>query len=278
MLIGVINVLHLFVFLVFGALFIRAVTEPNGLARTQFHWSDQTTDLIHRELIFVLSYWLPLTLIAAVVDAVTSINSDGYFSRTLVLIVIVTFASRLCFSLLKQIRIGGWSVLKENANRVRVFLLMVTLLTCAAVVYGQMFSVSVVARALINTLWLGLGVLIVHDTLIRWLAVTRRRLRLNELLAQRSAQSEDAPQIDESAANLVEISADTHQLVNVLTLVGTVIALIYLWGPLFPALDVFDQVHLWESTSTVDGETFYTSHYPRHTGFRGAFWQCLHCF
>jgi potassium efflux system protein len=125
-----------------------------------------------------------------------------------------------------------------------------------AVVYGQTFSVAVMAGCLVNTALVGILLLLIHALLMRSVKVTRWRLRLLELEAQKAAPAavtEDSANVQEQVADVGHASAATAQLVNVATIVAAAVAALYIWEPLLPALVALDRVELWTSTSLAEG-------------------------
>jgi potassium-dependent mechanosensitive channel len=92
--------------------------------------------------------------------------------------------------------------------------------------------------------------------LSRWVVVTRRGLRLLELMSAIADQSPaDDAAFEDPEADLGEVSAESKELINMGTFVTGFIALIYIWAPLLPAFEALTQVTLWTSSSTVDGQT-----------------------
>jgi potassium efflux system protein len=95
-----------------------------------------------------------------------------------------------------------------------------------------------------------------HAVLMRWVTVTRRRLRLQELMgALNEVESSADGQVEEQQANLSELSVETTQLINMAVFALSGITLFYIWSPLLPAFDAFSKVTLWTSNTVVDGET-----------------------
>jgi potassium efflux system protein len=129
------------------------------------------------------------------------------------------------------------------------------------VVVGQVFTVTVIISVMINSLFIGVTILLVHSVLVRWLRVARRHLRLSELLAQRQEQSSEENtnvegiSVEESVPDLVDISAETQQLITFATIVVAAIAFLYYWSPLLPALEGLSRIALWTSSSVIDGAT-----------------------
>jgi len=125
-------------------------------------------------------------------------------------------------------------------------------------VYGQSFSVAVMAACLVNSAHVGIFLLLVHALLMRSVKITRWRLRLKEMEAEKDAQAaatEDSASVQEQVADVGHASAATVQLIHVATIVAAAVAALYIWEPLLPTLAALDRVELWTSTSVVQGET-----------------------
>jgi potassium efflux system protein len=134
---------------------------------------------------------------------------------------------------------------------------LVFLALTAAVLYGQTFSVTVMAKCLVSSAYAGIFLLLAHALLMRALKLARWRLRVKELEAVKSAQgvpTEGSVAVEEPAADVGHVSAATAQLVNVAAIFVAAAAGLYIWEPLLPALAAFDRVELWTSTATVDGQ------------------------
>ena len=97
--------------------------------------------------------------------------------------------------------------------------------------------------------------MLIHNTLLCWLRAMGSRMQLS---AEREP-TDGVPMIEEGEqAMLADISADTTRLLNAVTMTATLVAMFYIWTPLFPALDVLAHVSLWQSTTMVDGESVTT--------------------
>jgi potassium efflux system protein len=94
---------------------------------------------------------------------------------------------------------------------------------------------------------------------MRWLRVVNRRLRFAELrnLKTKKATAE-IDTIEEDQVGLLEISEATTRFLHVGTMVATVVAMLYIWAPLLPALNLLSEVTLWTSSSVVEGESVVT--------------------
>jgi potassium efflux system protein len=150
--------------------------------------------------------------------------------------------------------------LMTNQIRLRLVLIACLIAVIVGVFWGLRYSVSIVTSRLVATLWIGFGLLIVHNLLLRWLYLMRLRLYHAERLVADTEQSigEVRSVVAEEEANLVNIGAETRRLLNTTTVSAAVVALLYLWTPLFPVIDAFARVTLWTSTTVVEGESVTT--------------------
>ena len=246
--------------LYFAVELLRILVQPNGMGESHFLWQPQTTERLNSELRFVSFRWLPLILVAAVVHLLTPHSGEEAIGRAFMIVAQLAFVWHVGRLLTRDVRSGG-SWLGGLPNRVRVMMLAIFVVLIANVIYGQVHTVTVVLGALLTTLFAGTGLLLLHETLMRWLRVARRRLRLAERLAQRTqtqaqvvVATEEGISAEEQAPDLGDVSSETQQLVTAGTIIIAGAALIFIWSPLLPALDAFARISLWSSTSLVDGE------------------------
>ena len=116
-------------------------------------------------------------------------------------------------------------------------------------------SEAVLARYAMIVLILMPLVLLVHAVLLRWVTVTRRRLRMTELIEARaeSGSAEDNF-LDEQVTNLGDLSEESSQQINVGVAAAAITMLFYIWSPLLPAFEAFSDITLWTSTTMVEGQ------------------------
>ena len=127
------------------------------------------------------------------------------------------------------------------------------------VVLGLRYSVSIVTSRLLLSFLIGVGLLILHNLLKRWLRVARRRLYLAQRLAAQAERSTgEISSAEEDQVQLIDIGAETTRLLNAATLTAVGVAMLYIWTPLFPVFDVLARVTLWTSVTVVEGESVAT--------------------
>lgn len=248
--------------LLFVLSLLRIVAERSGLGSVHFNWNANAMAMVHRILGFTLNWWLPLALVAALVSELNGGDDQEFIGRLALLGVLLIMAVRL-----HQASSRGKVEAHEQASsswvrRLRMLLLVAFMVAFAAIVYGQVYTVKAIVGALIQMISAGIVLLLVHAVIMRSLRVARRKLRFRELLTQRSQQQasgdESGELPEENTAQLVDISSDTQQLVNVTTIALAFVFTVLIWEPLLPALDALEGFALWSSSTEVDGETIVT--------------------
>jgi potassium efflux system protein len=230
--------------------------EPSGVASLHFGWRGPITARTYSEIGWLIRWWLPVAVTAAVINLITPDVEDAVIPRMATLTATVMFITQLTRSLVALNREGvPWH--QGAHNRGRLVLLGLFIAVSLATMFGLEFSVAVVTAAVTKTVSAGFGLLVLHALMTRWLRVARRRLRLNELLSGQTTAVATAggETIEIKEADLGDISAETLQLVNVGAMAAALAALLIIWEPLLPAFDAFSRVALWTSTTVIDGET-----------------------
>jgi potassium efflux system protein len=247
--------------LLFAFGLMRVVSEPAGIGGIHFGWRSATMDRVHAQLTFLIRAWLPVTFATALVNRLAPFAEGATLSRPLMVVAMLMLTVYFGWDQVQEIRKAGRRWFSSTYNRLRALLVLVFLALTVAVVYGQVFSVMVMAACLANSAYVGIFLLLVHALLMRWVKVTRWRLRLKELEAEKGARAtatEDSGSVQEQVADVGHVSAATVQLVSVATIVVAAVAALYIWEPLLPALAAFDRVELWTSTNVVRGKRWST--------------------
>ena len=241
----------------FFLMLIRILSEESGVARTHFDWHPQLCDRLYRESIWLIRWWLPVATLASFLFMMD--DDTVLLGRLTILFALFIFAGHLASLVWRDMRITGPQCLSTNQNRLRLILIAILVVVIAGVVWGLRHSVSIVTSGLLVTLFIGIGLLILHNFLMRWLRVARRRLHLaDRLTAQTEKSTGETANVAEDQANLVNISAEAMRFLNAVTLTAAVVALLYIWAPLLPVFDAAARVTLWTSATVVEGESITT--------------------
>jgi potassium efflux system protein len=248
------NTLNGLIVVVFVLDLMRILSEEFGIARTHFGWRSQTCGRLYTETSWLIRWWLPVATLASFLFLVG--DDTVLLGRLTLLFVLFLLGGHLVKHVCRDMQTNSGQFLLTGENRLRLVLIVILIAVIVGVFWGLRYSVSIITGRLVATLWIGVGLLIVYNLLLRWLYLVRRRLFLAEQQAVGTEQSIGGAHSDEEEeANLVNIGVETRRLLNMTTLSAAVVALLYLWTPLFPVVGALTRVTLWTSTSVIDGES-----------------------
>ena len=236
-------------------LLLRMACEDSGLGIVHFGWQTSTCERFALTIRWLLTWWLPVATIATLVLSLQADLNDAVIGRTLFLLATILLATPIIRALLRPPGLEtGWR-LSTVQRRSGLAVLAVLTLVAAELILGHLYSLDIVDNALLETLWVGTGLLFLHAVLMRSLRVARRRARLAELMAAREQKQagEETP-VEEAKADLGDLSAEIGQLLNVVTIAAITGSLLYIWSPLLPAFETLKNIELWTTTSLASGE------------------------
>lgn len=233
----------------FALILMCILCEESGVAKKHFGWKLHTCRLINEWMSWLMLWWLPVTAIASFLfmlddDTVLLGRLSLLFSLSL-LIAHIIFQSR------QELRASGKRRVSINRNFVRVLLIALLVVLMGGIIWGLRYSVSIMATSLVLSLWVSVGLVLVYNIIMCWLRVMETRM---QLVVQTEPADPDACAEEVEQAVMADISADTTRLFNALAMAAALLALYYIWTPLFPALDALARVSLWQSKTMIDGE------------------------
>ncbi len=241
----------------FTLIFTHTLCDENGVARAHFGWRSNACDQWLEDASWLIRWWLPIAALAAVVFMLA--DDTAAVGRLMLLLAIGVLIGHLVSNIRRGMRVSEWRWSIDTANRLRLMFVAILILLAAGVFWGLRYSVGIITSSLLTTVCIGVGLLLVHSLLMRWLRVVNRRLRFAELRSARSKKATgEIDTIEEDKVGLLEISEATTRLLHVVTMVATVVATLYIWAPLLPAFDLLSEVTLWTSSSVVEGESMVT--------------------
>jgi len=130
---------------------------------------------------------------------------------------------------------------------------------------GFLYTSLILTSLIVDTIWLGLVLIVINLVVLRWLALTRRKLALRILEEEREAEEAsrenelepeaegELPVVEPEPLDLDEVDAQTRKLLGWGLLLVAVIVGWGIWSEVFPAFRLLDQVSLWSQTIVVDG-------------------------
>jgi potassium efflux system protein len=250
----------------FFILFLWHLCREGGVAITHFRWSEKSTSLLRRHLLWLAAVLIPsIFLLYAMEDQKVESFKDS-LGR---MVFIVTMAAMAIF-IQRILRSKGGiteSYIKAHPNRWLAKLrfiwypvaLLIPLIFALLSVMGYHYSAFQLERDLFRSLCLIVVVLILHEIILRWFLVAERKLAMTKALEKREAAeaaqakreevegglesspvSLDIPEID-----IFKIAEHSRHLLRLLAGLAVLIGLWWIWADELPALGIFEQIELW---------------------------------
>jgi potassium efflux system protein len=253
----------------------RLLVKRGGLADRHFRWSTEALTAIRLNLAWFIPVVVPVAFVAIVVYHSGDPRYGGSLGR--VALTAAMIGVSILFARLLSPRRGAIKGLLADdpegwANRLRNLWFPVIvaspLVLAVLTLLGYSYAAGTMFQDLVGTAWLVLGLVLVQQTIVRWLMLTRRRLALQAALerqAARRAQAEaekteahlkdsSLPSVaEEPELDLATLDEQTRRLVNTLIGFSSVFAVWWIWSDLLPALNLLEEIPLWHYTATVGG-------------------------
>jgi potassium efflux system protein len=247
--------------------------RQGGVADVHFHWSEPTLKLLRRQLNLLLVVGIPAVFVAKTAGLATEIDYGASLSRAaflVIMIVLAVFFQRvlspnrgITHRLIKEHPAGWLSRLRYLWYPLAV---STPLALAVLAALGYYDTAARLSPLLVNTLWLVFGAVVVHDLIIRWLVLARRKLAIQQArekrLAARAAQEageqpagETLPAYpEEPELDLASVDMQTRKLLNIVIGLSVALGLWLIWADVLPALGILDDISLWQRAVTVDGK------------------------
>ena len=257
----------------------RIMCLPGGLAEAHFRWPASSCQALRRQFGILMFTFLP-TAFLAVLTIYHSVSGDSGGLGRLAFVLVMLSLSYFFFRLFgpRQNTLAGFvtrhpsSVLARFKYLWLTFALVLPATLVVLAVMGFLYTAGTLTGSLIDTLWLILAFIVIHQLAVRWLLVARRKLAFEAALerrrvalaaAQRVAEEqggqsvgEDAiPHEEEPEIDLVALNEESLKLLNTLIPFIAVLGLWFIWSEVLPAFGLLDKIELWHHSSVVEGET-----------------------
>jgi len=260
--------LHSFYFVAF-----RIFCEPRGLAVAHFNWKLVSTHMLRRETRRLMAVFLPAVFLLNI-----TINYDhgalaGGFSRLMICIMVLALAwffGRILPPTRGVLRDFYLDKPRNPLTWFRYLWLALGLLLPFALavlaITGYVYTATQLGGRLIDTLWLLVVIILIHQFVVRWVVLLERQLEFRDALERHRAQraARDAQDGDGAVADInVEepeidfgaLSEDTKKLISSALIVVSVFGMWAIWSEVLPAFRILDEVSLWSYSSSVNGVT-----------------------
>ena len=261
----------------FVLLFMRRLLRQDGIAQGHFRWPSDALACWRNKTIWMLAWCVivPAVFCMATLDVQLDDEYRASLGRLADIASLLTLAAILAILFhpgrgLPAGRIrqapNGWTA-KLRRVWYPLFVLSPVALAVAAAL-GYYYAARVLGgEHLVQTLVLVFSAVVLQNFMRRWIYITYRRLAWEQALAARVTRHADAVEAgtesatasagempEEPVIDLVEVNAQTRHLVRFLIDASVIVGLWLIWSPVLPALNVLDDVHLWQDTAVIDGK------------------------
>jgi len=251
----------------------RVLCMPGGVADRHFRWSGGVLTLLRHNFDWLLVALVPLGFIAVAAHS----SPDPTYGSSLgrVAMILLTVGLAVFFARVLNPRRGAIrNLIREHPeiwlNRLRKIwypmVVAIPLVLAILTAIGYLYTAGILLRSMVSSMYLVLVLTVVHQLIIRWLILTRRRIALQGALERRAAMAvgEARQAVDEGEhetaraeapeeIDLASLDEQTRRLLNSLLFIGGAVALWLIWAHVLPAFGVFEGVALWHHTGVVDG-------------------------
>jgi potassium efflux system protein len=249
--------------------FYRQVCRANGLAEAHFGWPARSVRLFRRNLAWAMSLVVPLIFLGSTLEWAGQEDWRNSIIRLLFvtrMVVVTVFCVRILrpstgifagTPIAAQTR--GFNYLRHFWYPLGIWL--PSLLALLALI-GFVYTSIRMWEPLRLSMQLALTVILVRALATRWLLISRRRLAFDQLRKRREAlaaqrvervsggESETEPPT-EPELDVAGVSAQTRNLVRMLTFVTMVVGLWLVWVDVLPALGILNNYELWSNSVSV---------------------------
>ncbi|MGD8932822.1 MAG: mechanosensitive ion channel, partial [Chromatiales bacterium] len=255
---------------------LYALCLPRGLAAAHFRWPESSLALMRAELDRLTWIFVPASFIVRLAVDLNPGETGGTTARLAVLIgyaAVTFFLYRVLHpkqGVLAHLRLrqGNKGLLFRTYPIWYLLLLACPPALVSLALAGFMYSAAVLSFMYLYTLWMILGLVLLHALVRRWLLVVRRRLVYEAALERRKAaiaarqaeaagsdaEEDAAMRFEEPEVDLTALSHESEELVKIATVAAVLLGVYMIWSSVLPALRIFDDITLWHYTVTLDGE------------------------
>ena len=194
---------------------LRQLCRRNGIGETQFDWNADDLRVAHRSLSWLMTLGLPIVFAVMLINEhgeATWIDSAG---RLLFITGMLVLSTRLLRAMHPQRGAVRQTLLDHPDGWLSRLKLVwyplavgIPLVFAALAAVGFYYTAQQLTERLITTVWLALGLILVHALVNRWAKLTEQRLQADA--AAKQAESERI-----AVADFIEQSLDTtHELAS----------------------------------------------------------------
>jgi potassium efflux system protein len=253
---------------------LHMICAPGGLAQRHFRWPEASVGLLRVELRRLLWIFVPVVLATRLAIDLNPVESGGNVAEVGAIIaygLLSLFFYRVFHparGVLSHLQVRNQSTLLLRSYRLWYSLLVIFPLgLMILVLIGYVYTATSLTAMFLGSLWMILGLVLVHALAQRWLLVVRRRLayeatieRRRAALAAREAEKSEGGdeesgllEVEEPVVDLETLDEESRSLLKIAVFFTGLVGLYLVWSPILPAMRMFGNVTLWYHTVMLEG-------------------------
>ena len=260
----------------YNLILFRVLSARDGILQVHFHWQEASLGRIRRQLDRLITIGAPLVF-AVVFFYVSEETADRHTVGRLVFMALLGLLSVVIHPLIHPTKgvVAGYyeKAPAYRASRLRWlwFGLGVVgpLLLAIVSALGYLYTSLILTSLLVDTIWLALSMILVNLVVLRWLALTKRKIALKIALEERKArqagrekeksgeiptdEDSEVPAVERKPLDLDEVDQQTRKILRSALFFVAVVVGWGIWAQVFPAFGLLEQVALWSKTELAEG-------------------------
>lgn len=252
---------------------LRRLCQRGGVAEAHFGWRPPRTELLRRNLTWMIAIVVPALFLTWVAEGQT--DALRYSLGRLAFMVGALALALFSWRVLHPRRGVAAQFMAENPHgwtaRLRYIWYPAAVLVPMALALlaslGYYYTALQLFGRMTATVWLVMGAILFRELVVRWLRVTQRQLALSEARKRRAAlqaaQSGEHPagagggtqtEAEIPETDVATLNDQTRHLLQTVIGWSLVVGLGVIWSDLLPALSILENVSLWQHTVTQQGQ------------------------
>jgi potassium efflux system protein len=234
----------------------RQLLARDGLAEAHFGWPSRITRPIHdwlfwRGTVFLVLIYVALHLAMAGTRLTSPAELQLYnnsLGRVAFVVAMVALGSPL-LNLLRSGRSKGAAAPDLGPNWTPRRTALASLVTATATLvpailagFGYYITALLLAYQMLQTFWLGLGLLATGGLLFRWRATRQTAVR------------ETASVVEHVGGTAQETEAQVRKVIRLAVVLVAAVSLYTVWSPAFPALALMKRVQIWPQIALLESQ------------------------
>lgn len=256
----------------YNVMLFRTLSAEDGVLHQHFGWQPKTLVTVRRQFDRLAAIGAPLVF-ATVLFYASDVAEDRATMGRFIFVALMIVLSATIRPLAHPVTGVAASYYNEHTSKwvskLRWFWYGLAVGAPALLVtlslIGYLYTSLILTSLLVDTIWLALALILINLVVLRWIALTHRKLALKILLQEREAaralrdnesESEaegELPDAESKPLDLDEVDAQTRKLLRWGLIVVAILAGWGIWSEVFPAFRLLEEVSLWSQTGMVDG-------------------------